>query len=123
MSVSIFCIQFSPTIRFWSLTNGSRPQKVTKTLQRMPLAAAVDDRISTGQTLSSSPDQLMITSSLVLTGCSMASSVLGAGRPFAAAIAIATGSMTGVADRSGVMVVMACASLPAQDEAVDAAVR
>ena len=32
MSVSIFCIQFSPTMRFWSLTNGSRPQKVMNTL-------------------------------------------------------------------------------------------
>ena len=46
MSVSIFCIQLSPMIRFWSFTNGSRPQNVTNTRQRTPLAAAVDDRIS-----------------------------------------------------------------------------
>ncbi len=32
MSDSIFCIQFSPAMRFWSLHEGGRPQKVMKTL-------------------------------------------------------------------------------------------
>ncbi len=107
--VSIFCIQFSPTIRFWSLTNGSRPQKVTNTRQRTPLAAAVDDRMRTGQTLSRSPDQLTMTSSLILA----APSVSGA-MP-------APGSGTGALPAGGSMVrVIADASLSAQDEAVDA---
>src|SRR5687768_15069385 len=64
MAASIRCIQFSPVIRTSSRTNASRPQKVTKTLVLMPLAAAVDDRMRTGQTRSRSPLQLTITSSL-----------------------------------------------------------
>ena len=43
MNVSIFCIQFLPTIRRSSFTNGRSPQYVMKTFTAMPLAAAVDE--------------------------------------------------------------------------------
>src|SRR5689334_19786902 len=125
MSVSIRCIQFSPTIRFWSRTKGSRPQKVTKTRQRTPLAAAVDDRMRTGKTLSRSPDQLTITSSFVFVSASGgAGTGAGSGTPSTSAIASASGSIRrgSVRGRSMVTVVIAIASLPAHDEAEHAAV-
>src|SRR5690349_2430504 len=123
MSVSIFCIQLSPTIRLPSFTKGSKPQKVTKTRQRTPLAAAVDDRIRTGQILSRSPDQSTITSSLVFTGVVSSGAGAASGQPSTSAIAVASGSSGGNTVRSSVGVVMVIASLPAQDEAEHAAVR
>src|SRR5688572_449715 len=64
MAASMRCIQFSPVIRTSSRTKASRPQNVTKTFVLTPLAAAVDDRMRTGQMRSRSPLQLTITSSL-----------------------------------------------------------
>src|SRR6476620_2165622 len=123
ISVSIFCIQFSPTMRFSSFTNGSSPQNVTKTRQRTPLAAAVEERIRTGQILSRSPDQSTITSSVVFAGASAMVSEAASGQPSTSATAVAIGSATGVIGRSRVGLVMGIASLPAQDEAEHAAVR
>ena len=51
----IFCIQFSPVMRFASLTKTWRPQKVTKTRVLTPIAALVEARIIVAQTFSSSP--------------------------------------------------------------------
>ena len=51
----IFCIQFSPVMRFWSLTKTWRPQNVTNTRVLTPMAALVDARIIVAQTFSSSP--------------------------------------------------------------------
>ena len=52
---SILCIQFSPVIRFESLTKTWRPQNVTNTRVRTPIAALVEARISVAQTFSRSP--------------------------------------------------------------------
>ena len=41
MNESIFCIQFSPVIRFSGRTSGKKPQKVKKIETFMPEAAAV----------------------------------------------------------------------------------
>ena len=51
----IFCIQFSPVIRFESLTKTWRPQNVTKTRVLTPIAALVEARIIVAQTFSRSP--------------------------------------------------------------------
>ena len=55
MADSILCIQFSPVMRFESLTKAWRPQNVTKTRVRTPMAALVEARISVAQTFSRSP--------------------------------------------------------------------
>ncbi len=55
MNESIFCIQVSPVIRFESLTKTWRPQKVTKTRVRTPIAAPVEARMRVAQTFSRSP--------------------------------------------------------------------
>ena len=55
MTDSIFCIQFSPVIRFSSLTKAWRPQNVTKTRTVTPIAAAVEARIMVAQIFSRSP--------------------------------------------------------------------
>ena len=51
----ICCIQFSPVIRTPSRTKVGRPQKVTKIVVFIPIAAAVEARISWAQTFSRSP--------------------------------------------------------------------
>ena len=69
ISVSIFCIQFSPTIRFPSFTKGSRPQKVTKTLVLYPTGRGGRGQDQDRPDLVElAADQLTITSSLTFVG-------------------------------------------------------
>ncbi len=51
----IFCIQFSPVMRFLSFTKICSPQKVTKTVVSMSMAPAVEARIMVAHVFSSSP--------------------------------------------------------------------
>ena len=62
MALIIFCIQLSPVMRTPGFTMANRPQKVKKTVDSMPLAAAVVARIVVGQMRSRSPPHAMIVS-------------------------------------------------------------
>ena len=76
MTDIIFCIQFSPKVRFSGLTRAMKPQKVKKMETSIPEAAAVEARMVVAQVFSRSPLSamrmivLVFTSSLGL-GCGL----------------------------------------------------